>query len=88
MYNQHPDQYEAPDKDFMIVALDLLSGLAEGLGGHVEQLVARSNIMTLLFQCMQVWRSVLCRFFLPLLVCVCVCACKDLWVLYVAGHYA
>lgn len=54
MYNQHPDQYEAPDKDFMIVALDLLSGLAEGLGGHVEQLVARSNIMTLLFQCMQV----------------------------------
>ncbi|MFT7797886.1 transportin-2-like [Arapaima gigas] len=28
-------------------------GLAEGLGGHVEQLVARSNIMTLLFQCMQ-----------------------------------
>uniref|UniRef100_A0A669R244 Transportin-1 n=1 Tax=Phasianus colchicus TaxID=9054 RepID=A0A669R244_PHACC len=53
MYNQHPDQYEAPDKDFMIVALDLLSGLAEGLGCHVEQLVARSNIMTLLFQCMQ-----------------------------------
>uniref|UniRef100_A0A6Q2WPU4 Importin N-terminal domain-containing protein n=1 Tax=Esox lucius TaxID=8010 RepID=A0A6Q2WPU4_ESOLU len=53
MYNQHPDQYEAPDKDFMIVALDLLSGLAEGLGGSVEQLVARSNIMTLLFQCMQ-----------------------------------
>ena len=54
MYNQHPDQYEAPDKDFMIVALDLLSGLAEGLGGHVDQLVSRSNIMTLLFQCMQV----------------------------------
>lgn len=54
MYSQHPDQYEAPDKDFMIVALDLLSGLAEGLGGNVEQLVARSNIMTLLFQCMQV----------------------------------
>ncbi|CAB1459097.1 unnamed protein product [Pleuronectes platessa] len=53
MYNQHPDQYEAPDKDFMIVALDLLSGLAEGLGGNVEQLVSRSNIMTLLFQCMQ-----------------------------------
>lgn len=59
MYNQHPDQYEAPDKDFMIVALDLLSGLAEGLGGHVEQLVARSNIMTLLFQCMQVWTEFL-----------------------------
>ncbi|KAK1885679.1 Transportin-2 [Dissostichus eleginoides] len=53
MYSQQPDQYEAPDKDFMIVALDLLSGLAEGLGGHVDTLVSRSNIMTLLFQCMQ-----------------------------------
>lgn len=65
MYNQHPDQYEAPDKDFMIVALDLLSGLAEGLGAHVEQLVARSNIMTLLFQCMQVED---CLFFLVLFI--------------------
>uniref|UniRef100_A0A672GXH1 Transportin-1 n=1 Tax=Salarias fasciatus TaxID=181472 RepID=A0A672GXH1_SALFA len=52
-----PDQYEAPDKDFMIVALDLLSGLAEGLGGTIEQLVARSNILTLMYQCMQFFRS-------------------------------
>lgn len=37
----------------MIVALDLLSGLAEGLDGHIESLVANSNIMQLLFQCMQ-----------------------------------
>uniref|UniRef100_A0A2K5D1U8 Transportin-1 n=1 Tax=Aotus nancymaae TaxID=37293 RepID=A0A2K5D1U8_AOTNA len=51
--NAHPDQYEAPDKDFMIVALDLLSGLAEGLGGNIEQLVARSNILTLMYQCIQ-----------------------------------
>ncbi|NWJ08035.1 TNPO2 protein, partial [Crypturellus undulatus] len=53
MHTQQPERFEAPDKDFMIVALDLLSGLAEGLGGHVEPLVARSNVMTLLFQCMQ-----------------------------------
>lgn len=46
-------QYEQPDKERMIVALDLLSGLAEGLDGHIESLVANSNIMTLLFQCMQ-----------------------------------
>ncbi|CAH0561950.1 unnamed protein product [Brassicogethes aeneus] len=50
---QHPDQYEAPDKDFMIVALDLLSGLAEGLNGHIEKLVEASNIMQLLHLCMQ-----------------------------------
>ncbi|UYV65623.1 TNPO1 [Cordylochernes scorpioides] len=48
-----PEQFEAPDKDFMIVALDMLSGLAEGLNGHMEALVVSSNIMALLFQCMQ-----------------------------------
>ena len=54
---QTPDQYDPPDKDFMIVALDLLSGLAEGLEHHIEALVAGSNILKLLFQCMQVWSS-------------------------------
>lgn len=37
----------------MIVALDLLSGLAEGLNGNMEGLIISSNIMHLLFQCMQ-----------------------------------
>lgn len=55
-HQSQPDQYEAPDKDFMIVALDLLSGLAEGLGNTIEELVARSNILTLMYQCMQVRR--------------------------------
>ncbi|XP_023245329.1 transportin-1 [Copidosoma floridanum] len=50
---QNPEQFEAPDKDFMIVALDLLSGLAEGLNGHIENLVVNSNIMQLLYLCMQ-----------------------------------
>lgn len=49
----HPDQFDPPNKDFIIVALDLLSGLAEGLDALVENLVASSNIMQLLFQCMQ-----------------------------------
>lgn len=50
---QHPEQFDAPDKDFMIVALDLLSGLAEGLDNHIENLVVSSNMMQLLYQCMQ-----------------------------------
>ena len=50
----NPEKYESPDKDFMIVALDLLSGLAEGLEVHIEGLVATSNILKLLYQCMQV----------------------------------
>ncbi|KOB70037.1 putative transportin 1 [Operophtera brumata] len=51
--SQSPEQFEAPDKDFMIVALDLLSGLAEGLDGHIDALVLNSNLMQLLYQCMQ-----------------------------------
>ena len=38
----------------MIVALDLLSGMAEGMEGNIEALVKNSNILPLLFQCMQV----------------------------------
>lgn len=50
---QNPEAYDPPDKDFVIVALDLLSGLAEGLNGHIEKLVQHSNIMELLHHCMQ-----------------------------------
>lgn len=50
---QNAEQFDQPDKDFMIVALDLLSGLAEGLDVHIERLVSSSNIMQLLFQCIQ-----------------------------------
>jgi len=50
-----PDTVDPPDKDFMIVALDLLSGLAEGLEHHIDSLVANSNILKLLYQCMQVF---------------------------------
>jgi hypothetical protein len=44
---------ECPDKDFMIVALDLLSGLAEGLKAHISPLVAGSNLLALLYSCMR-----------------------------------
>ena len=50
----NPDAYEAPDKDFMIVALDLLSGLTEGLGEHIESLAANCNLLALLHQSAQV----------------------------------
>jgi len=51
---QNSNQFEQADKDFVIVALDLLSGLAEGLDAHIESLVSSSNIMQLLYQCIQV----------------------------------
>lgn len=53
VYMQDPDTYEEPKKDFMIIALDLLSGLAEGLEGSVESLVAGSSILSLLYSSMQ-----------------------------------
>lgn len=52
-HEANPGQVEAPEKERMIVALDLLSGLAEGLDGHIETLVSESNIMQLMFRCMQ-----------------------------------
>lgn len=49
----NPDHILPPDKEFMIVALDLLSGLAEGLQSQIEKLLVQSNLLTLLYQCMQ-----------------------------------
>lgn len=42
---------ESTDKEFMVCALDLISGLVEGLGVSVESLVANSNLIGLLFEC-------------------------------------
>jgi len=53
-HSSNPDAYEAPDKDFMIVALDLLSGLTEGLGHHIESLAANCNLLAFLHQSAQV----------------------------------
>lgn len=47
------DLAEAPDKEFIVVALDLLSSLAEGLDGAIESLVEGSNMFQLLFLCMR-----------------------------------
>lgn len=44
----------------MIVALDLLSGLAEGVEHHIEALASSSNLLKLLYQCMQVGQVFFC----------------------------
>ena len=41
-YQQNPDLDE-PDKAFLVVALDLLSGLTQGLGMHLAPLIARDE---------------------------------------------
>ncbi|KAJ3054631.1 Transportin-1 [Rhizophlyctis rosea] len=54
-YQQHPDQLDEPDKDFMVVALDLMSGMAQGLNTAVEPLVVNSqpNVLSLLMICIK-----------------------------------
>ncbi|VDM57941.1 unnamed protein product [Angiostrongylus costaricensis] len=42
---QRPNEVEMPDKDYLIVALDLLSGLAESLGAHIDPLIGRNEVL-------------------------------------------
>ena len=42
------------DKDFVIGALDMISGLAEGLGPALHPLIARSQLRDVLLRCCQV----------------------------------
>ncbi|XP_073027371.1 transportin-1-like isoform X2 [Primulina eburnea] len=39
------------DKEFIVCSLDLLSGLAEGLGAGIESLISQSNLRDMLLQC-------------------------------------
>ena len=41
-------------REFIIGALDLISGIAEGLGPLVEPLIDRANLRDLILQCCQV----------------------------------
>ena len=54
MAQNNPEQFDLPDKDFMIAALDVLSGLAEGIDSHISSFIGKSNVLELLYQCMQV----------------------------------
>ncbi|CAB4483237.1 unnamed protein product [Rhizophagus irregularis] len=53
--HQNNPSLDMPDKDFMIVALDLLSGLTQGLGPEVEKFVANSQpqLLPLLSICLR-----------------------------------
>jgi hypothetical protein len=43
-----------PEREFIICSLDLISGLAEGLGRSIESFVGPSNLRQMLVQCCQV----------------------------------
>ncbi|KAI8909313.1 armadillo-type protein [Powellomyces hirtus] len=57
-YHQNPQAYptihEEPDKDFIVVSLDLLSGVAQGMGEQVQPLVSQFQppVLSILPVCM------------------------------------
>jgi len=44
---------EPPDKEFVVCALDLISGMTEGMGSSIEVLVGKSPLPQMLLQCMR-----------------------------------
>ena len=54
-----PDNYDEPDRTFIVVALDLLSGLTQGLGDQIHQLVAsgQPSLLHLMALCLTVSSS-------------------------------
>jgi hypothetical protein len=55
-FEQNPQQLEPPEKDFIVVALDLLSGLIQGIGTSAESLInnIQPNLVELLKFCVKV----------------------------------
>ena len=53
-HRMNPAAVEEPDKDFMVVAIDLMSSVVEGLGPNVGGLLdSSSDMVPLLVQCMR-----------------------------------
>ncbi|GAU89346.1 hypothetical protein RvY_01903 [Ramazzottius varieornatus] len=53
LYQTYPEAVEVPEHDNLIVALDLLSGLTEGIGSRIEPLVMSSNLMVNIAHCIR-----------------------------------
>jgi transportin-1 len=51
-YQTNP-QLEEPDKAFLVVALDLLSGLTQGMGMGLETFIVNSQLFDLLIVCLK-----------------------------------
>lgn len=48
----HPE-IEAPEKDFIVTALDLVDGLVQGLKGHFAELAHTENLMHIVLLCLE-----------------------------------
>lgn len=53
MYEQNPTDCDAGDPEFLVCALDLISGIVEGIQCQCEGLLMGSNILNILANCIQ-----------------------------------
>ncbi|EGG21199.1 transportin [Cavenderia fasciculata] len=53
LYDQSPETIDAPDREFLVTSLDLISGLAGGIGTSIESLVEPSKLPEILLECMK-----------------------------------
>jgi transportin-1 len=51
MAEQQHEALDSSELEFLVCALDLISGLVEGLRGSSEQLIGQSNLLNLLYEC-------------------------------------
>lgn len=69
--DEYPDKISPPNVEFLIAALDLLSGIVQGLGSNIQPLIANTNppLLSLLRTCIHVsfyfssWVSIPTRHF-------------------------
>jgi transportin-1 len=56
VFEADPDNAEEPDRTFIVVALDLLSGLTQALGEQITQLISTSQppLLHLMAMCLTV----------------------------------
>lgn len=52
-YQEHPNEFDPPDKDPMSVAIDVLYSMSLGLKNHFVKFVTNSNILLLLYTTIQ-----------------------------------
>jgi len=48
MWQQNPNEFEKPDREVMAGSIDLLSGIVEGLGERVKEVLAQQNFLVVL----------------------------------------
>lgn len=53
MYEQNPIDFEIPDPEFIVCSLDLISGIVEGTQDKFSSLIASTNFVQLLFECIK-----------------------------------